>query len=132
MKAFVTIICMLFASLNVRAQSDSARIDSIIHTLPDVMVKGERPIVRVNGAALVYDLQRLIGSKQVDNAYDALKELPGVSEQNRSITLSGMPVSIVIDGKVTTLTAEQLAALLRSIPTSRIANAEVMYNAPAR
>ena len=32
MKAFVTIICMLFASLNVRAQSDSARIDSIIHT----------------------------------------------------------------------------------------------------
>ncbi len=132
MKAFVTIICMLFASLNVRAQSDSARIDSIIHTLPDVMVKGERPIVRVNGAALVYDLQRLIGSKQVDNAYDALKELPGVSEQNGSITLSGLPVSIVIDGKVTTLTAEQLAALLRSIPTSRIANAEVMYNAPAR
>ena len=120
MKAFVTIICMLFASLNVRAQSDSARIDSIIHTLPDVMVKGERPIVRVNGAALVYDLQRLIGSKQVDNAYDALKELPGVSEQNGSITLSGLPVSIVIDGKVTTLTAEQLAALLRSIPTSRI------------
>ena len=98
MKAFVTIICMLFASLNVRAQSDSARIDSIIHTLPDVMVKGERPIVRVNGAALVYDLQRLIGNKQVDNAYDALKELPGVSEQNGSITLSGMPVSIVIDG----------------------------------
>ena len=132
MKAFITIICMLFASLNVCAQSDSARLDSIIHTLPDVMVKGERPVVKVNGAALVYDLQRLIGSKQVDNAYDALKELPGVSEQNGSITLSGMPVSIVIDGKVTTLTAEQLGALLRSIPTSRIANAEVMYNAPAR
>ncbi len=132
MKTFVTVTCLLFASSVMHAQSDSARIDSVIHALPDVLVKGERPVVKVNGAALVYDLQRLIGNKQVENAYDAVKELPGVSEQDGSIMLSGIPVSIVIDGKVTTLTAEQLTSLLRSMPASRIANAEVMYNAPAR
>ena len=37
-------------------QSDSLRMDSIIHALPEVMVKGERPVVKVEGSALVYDL----------------------------------------------------------------------------
>lgn len=34
--------------------------DSIIHSLPDVMVKGNRPIVKVKGATLTYDLPQLI------------------------------------------------------------------------
>ena len=41
MKTFVTVTCLLFASSVMHAQSDSARIDSVIHALPDVLVKGE-------------------------------------------------------------------------------------------
>ena len=41
-------------------------------------------------------------------------------------------VTVILDGKVTTLSTEQLYSLLRSIPASRIEKAEVMYNAPAR
>lgn len=112
--------------------TDSLRMDSIIHSLPDVMVKGSRPIVKVKGAALTYDLPQLIKNHPVDNAYEAIKQLPGVNEENDALTLNAMPVTVMIDGKATTMTREQLYSLLKSTPTSRIANAEVLYSAPAR
>ena len=115
-----------------KATEDSLRMDSIIHSLPDVMVKGNRPIVKVKGAALTYDLPQLIKNHPVDNAYEAIKQLPGVSEEDEALTLNAQPVTVMIDGKATTMTSEQLYSLLKTIPTSRIANAEVLYSAPAR
>ena len=109
-----------------------ARLDSLYQTLPEVMVTGERPIVKAAQGKLVYDLPRLIQNLPVDNAYDAVKELPGVIEMDGNLQLAGQSVTVILDGKVTTLSADQLNALLRSIPASRIENAEVMYNAPAR
>lgn len=111
--------------------SDS-RLDSLFQTLPEVMVTGERPIVKAQPGKLVYDLPRLISNQPIDNAYDAMKELPGVTEMNGGLQLAGQSVTVILDGKVTTLSTEQLYALLKTIPASRIANAEVMYNAPAR
>ncbi len=105
--------------------------DSIIHSLPDVMVKGNRPIVKVKGAALTYDLPQLIKNHPVDNAYEAIKQLPGVSEQDEALTLNAQSVTVMIDGKATTMTSEQLYSLLKTIPTSRIANAEVIYSCPS-
>ena len=109
-----------------------SRLDSLYQSLPEVMITGERPIVKAQPGKLVYDLPRLIASQPVDNAYDAMKELPGVTEMNGGLQLAGQSVTVILDGKVSTLSTEQLYALLRSIPASRIANAEVMYNAPAR
>ena len=111
---------------------DSLRMDSIIHALPDVMVKGTRSIVKVKGAALTYDLPQLLKDHPVDNAYEAIKQLPGVTEENDALKLNAGGVTVMIDGKATNMTDEQLYALLKSIPTIRIANAEVLYNAPAR
>ncbi len=113
-------------------QSDSLRMDSIIHSLPEVMVKGHRPIVKVNGAALVWDLPQLVKEHPADNAYEAIKLLPGVSEENETLKLNAQDVTLIIDGKATAMSSEQVYALLKSIPTSRIANAEVLYSAPAR
>lgn len=107
-------------------------LDSLYAELPEVMIKGERPVVKAEEGKLIYDLPRLVNDLPVDNAYDALKELPGVVEQNEALTLAGGDVNVVIDGKVSTLTAEQLSTLLKSIPVSRIEKAEVMYSAPAR
>lgn len=109
-----------------------SRLDSLFQSLPEVMITGKRPIVSAQPGKLVYDLPRLIANQPVENAYDAIKELPGVIEMNGGFQLAGQSVTVILDGKVTTLTTEQLYALLRSIPASRIANAEVMYNAPAR
>lgn len=107
-------------------------LDSLYAELPEVMISGKRPIVKAEEGKLVYDLPRLVNSLPVDNAYDALKELPGVIEQDGTLTLGGGNVNVIIDGKVSTLTSEQLTTLLKTIPVSQIEKAEVMYSAPAR
>ena len=109
-----------------------ARMDSLYRSLPEVMVVGERPVVKAVAGKLEYDLPRLIEGKPVDNIYDALKELPGVTEMNGGLTLGARGVTVVLDGKVTNMSTEQLYALLRSMPAERIERVDVMFSAPAR
>ena len=121
MKRLVILSACLAISLAGWAQgnrNDSLRMDSIIHSLPDVMVKGNRPIVKVKGATLTYDLPQLIKNHPVDNAYEAIKQLPGVNEQDDALTLNAQSVTVMIDGKATTMTSEQLYSLLKTIPTA--------------
>ena len=134
MKKTLVSFLLLFVCLAVAAQTaadDSLRLDSIVRTLPEVMVSGERPVVKVRGGALVYDVNRLAGSTTTDNAYDALKALPGVVETDGQLTLGGQAVTVIMDGQVTNLSQEQLAQVLKSVPKDRVGDVEVMYNAPA-
>ncbi|NDV82621.1 outer membrane beta-barrel protein [Bacteroides sp. 51] len=106
-------------------------LDSLFMELPEVMIKGERPIVKAEDGKLVYDLPRLVEKMPVDNAYDAIRELPGVID-NGGLQLAGSSVNLVINGKVSTLSEDQLIELLKTIPVGNIEKAEVMYSAPAR
>ncbi|MDR0430701.1 MAG: TonB-dependent receptor [Tannerellaceae bacterium] len=103
------------------------------YQLDEVVVKGERPQVKVSGGALIYDIPQLIKNKPVNNAFEAIKELPGISGNDEKIELLGArSLHIVLNGQLTTMSAEQLINLLKSIPASRIKSTEIMYNAPAR
>lgn len=139
----IIIIIIIMAVMAVRTQAQEASTadttavagrDSTAWnlTLDGVTVKGGRPVVRAEAGKLVYDINRMTAGKPVDNIYEALKELPGVEEQGESLTLNGRGVTIVVDGKVTAMDAEQLYTLLRGMPTERVADVEVMQNAPAR
>ena len=55
------------------------------YALDEVIVRGERPLVKVEGSRLTYDMPQLTANKLVTNVYDALKQLPGVMEQNLSL-----------------------------------------------
>ncbi len=112
--------------------TSNGRLDSLYRSLPEVLVRGERPVVKVEADKLIYDFSGLLARRTVDNAYEALKELPGVVEISGALTLGGQPVTVMLDGKVATLTIAQLYALLKSLPPGRLDRAEVMYNAPAR
>lgn len=125
-------LALWLVAVTAGAQTDSLRLDSLARTLPEVMVRGERPLVRVEQGKLVFDLPALIRDKGTSTAYDALKELPGVTEQGEELLLTGRPVTIILDGKASTLTAGQVAQLLKTLPADRIRDAEVMYAAPAR
>lgn len=135
-KFILSIALLALFQNNLSAQNatpcDSLQMDSIIHNLPEVMVSGERPMVKVKGSALVYDIKRITEKKPVDNAYDALKELPGVVEMNGQLTLGGQGATVILDGQVTNLTQEQLTQVLKSVPKDRLADVEIMYNAPAK
>ena len=129
-----TLLIIVFTALcfNAVAQSQDEKLDSLYYSLPEAMVTGDKPIVKADKGKLIYDLPHIIKDLPVDNVFDAIKELPGVTERDGSFTLAGRGVKVVIDGKVTNMSSEQLNTLLKSIPASSIANAEVMYSAPAR
>ena len=103
------------------------------YALDEVVVKGERPQVKVEKGALVYDAEVLSERTTASNAYESLLRVPGVLEQNEAITLAGAKgVTVVLNGKPSSMTAEQLTELLKSTPVSNVQNIEVMYNAPAK
>ncbi|MEG0808393.1 MAG: outer membrane beta-barrel family protein [Alistipes sp.] len=101
------------------------------NTIGAIVVEAERPLVKVEQGRLTYDLEALAKNKAVNNAYEALTKLPGVSEREGKLELAGMGgVTVILNGKPTTMSAEQLSALLKSTPVERIEKAEVMYSTP--
>ena len=131
------LISLLFASsITVHAQDnapkDSLTMESMMHNLPEVMVKGSRPIVKVERGMLTYNMPLLIKQLPADNAYEALTHIPGISDATGKISFSGNEVTLIVNGQATTLTQEQLTERLKSMPAAQLAKAEVMLSAPAR
>lgn len=99
--------------------------------LNEVVIKGERPLVKVINGKMTYDMPQLLETKMASNAYDALLELPGVYEQDDFLNLAGSNgVNVIINGKPSTMSNDQLVIFLKSLLKERIQWAEVMYNAP--
>ena len=126
----------LLSVANVKAQTltqtDSLTMETMLHDLPEVMVKGSRPIVKAERGMLSYNMPLLLKQLPADNAYEALTRIPGVSDATGSISFSGNEVTLIINGQATTLTQEQLTERLKAMPAAQLAKAEVMLSAPAR
>ena len=126
----------LLSVANVKAQTltqtDSLTMETMLHNLPEVMVKGSRPIVKAERGMLSYNMPLLLKQLPADNAYEALTRILGVSDATGSISFSGNEVTLIINGQATTLTHEQLTERLKAMPAAQLAKAEVMLSAPAR
>lgn len=106
-------------------------LESKDYTLEEVVIQAERPFVKVREGRLAYDLAQLAGDKVVNNVYEALAKLPGVQENKGGLTLAGAgAVTLILNGKPTTMNADQLETLLRNTALDRVEKAEVMYSAP--
>ena len=106
--------------------------NSMFRNLPEVMIKGSRPIVKAERGMLSYNMPLLLKQLPADNAYEALTRIPGVSDATGSISFSGNEVTLIINGQTTTLTQEQLTERLKAMPAAQLSKAEVMLSAPAR
>lgn len=126
----------LLSVANVKAQTlthtDSLTMENMMHNLPEVMVKGSRPIVKAERGKLSYNMPLLLKQLPADNAYEALTRIPGISDATGSISFSGNEVTLIVNGQATTLTQEQLTERLKAMPAAQLAKAEVMLSAPAR
>lgn len=135
MKYLITVILFLSVQ-NLSAQlandNDSIDINKWYKNLPEVIVKAEKPIVKLVQGKMVYNMHNLLEKLPADNAYEALTRIPGVSDATGSISLLGNAVTLIINGQATTLTQEQLADRLKAMPAAQLAKAEVMLSAPAR
>lgn len=92
--------------------------------LPVFVQKPDMLVMNVEGSAL-----RTTGS-----LYDLLKRTPGVViDQNGSISLRGKQgVVIMIDGKQTYLSGDQLNAMLKNMPAESVSRVEVISNPSAK
>lgn len=125
---------LLYQTRLVKGQSSDAGIivlEPKDYNLEGVVIKGEKPLVKVENGWLGYNLSVLSQKQVVNNAYEAITKLPGVQENNGALSLAGSSsLTIVMNGKPTTMAAEQLETLLRNTPVERVEKAEVMYSAP--
>ena len=136
MNRFLLTSLLVAAAITANAQDnttkDSLTMETMMHNIPEVMVKGSRPIVKAERGMLSYNMPLLLKQLPADNAYEALTHIPGVSNATGNISFSGNEVTLIINGQATTLTQEQLAERLKAMPAAQLAKAEVMLSAPAR
>lgn len=103
------------------------------NVLKELIVTSERPLMKVEDNKYIYYIEPLLKNKIVLNAYEAVKEIPGIIELGGSLSLAGSEsLKIVIDGQATSLSAKQILEILKSTSSSKIEKIEVSYNAPAR
>ena len=86
---------------------------------------------KVENGLLGYNLAVLTQNQLVNNAYEALTKIPGVQEDRGILTLAGAgKLTVILNGKPTTMDAGQLETILRNTPVNRVEKVEVMYSAP--
>ena len=101
------------------------------YALAEIIVKAERPYIKAENGRLTYNLSLLPENRTTNNAYEAITKLPGVQPNRGSLALAGTEkLTIMLNGKPTTMDAKQIENLLRNTPTDRVEKAEVMYSAP--
>ena len=136
MNRFLLTSLLVAAAITANAQDnatkDSLTMETMMHNIPEVMVKGSRPIVKAERGMLSYNIPLLLKQLPADNAYEALTRIPGVSDATGSISFSGNEVTLIVNGQATTLTQEQLTERLKAMPAAQLSKAEVMLSAPAR
>lgn len=101
--------------------------------LDEVVVKGEKPQVRGEDGVMVVDLPGIVKDKPVNNILEALSYLPGVTNDNDMIGLTGASnVTVILNGEPTDMPLQNLYQLLYTTPVDRLKNVEIMYSAPAK
>lgn len=103
-----------------------------VEELQNVTVTAQRPFVkRVGANGLDYSGEAIRTQYITNTAYDVVRRLPGIIEQDGTLQLIGArELTIVINGQRSTLGLTQLYSLLQSIPSDRVNNIKVLYNAP--
>ena len=105
--------------------------DSTTLHLSDVFVKAQRPILKVVGGRLEYNIPNLIKYKPVDNAFDILKELPGISMTGDLVSIIGTTkTNILINNRLSSMTLDQVVSMLKSTSAGKVKKIEVMYSTP--
>lgn len=125
---------LLYQTRQVKGQTRDAGIITLEakdYNLEEVVIEGERPFVTVEQGKLNYDISAISERHIVNNAYEAICKLPGVQDRNGKLSLVGAKdVTVILNGKASTLTQEQLIEMLKNTSASQVQTAEVMYNTP--
>ena len=115
------------ASLSVVAvygQEDSTAIN-----LSELVVTNRK----VDKGVFVYNMAVLSDKHIVENVFESIRLLPGISYQNDGFVMDGISgVAVLVNGKQLFQSTDQLLTYLKSLSVSQVSKIEVMRSAPPR
>ena len=99
--------------------------------LSEVVITGQKPFLEQQFDKLIVNVNG--DPKAGLNSIDVLKKVPGIVVKNdNEIALEGKPVTVMIDGKQTRLSGQDLISLLNSTSTANINQVEIIHNPSAK
>ncbi len=101
--------------------------------LDEVVVKAKKPFIEMRADKMVVNVEGNAVAAG-DNALEVLRKAPGVIvDQNNNISLQGKQgVLVMINGKRSYLSAEQVARMLENMSANEIQNIELITNPSAK
>ena len=101
--------------------------------LNEIVVKGERPAVKLRDNSLIYSPQSIVERFSPTTALELLLNVPGVVRGAAGVSLLGANrTMVIIDGKTTRYAEGEILTILSSLSPNQIKNIEISYNAPAK
>ena len=105
----------------------------LVNKLADITVVSKKPMIEIKADKTIFNIENSINATG-SNALELLQKSPGVQvDNNENINMKGKSgVKIYIDGKMSQLNSQDLAAYLKSINSSDIEAIEMISNPSAK
>ncbi|MBV7531518.1 outer membrane beta-barrel family protein [Chitinophaga sp. sic0106] len=111
---------------------DSIALEPLTKSLQTVNVTAQKPYIEREPGKTILNVESS-PTAAGNTALDLLRKAPGVNlDNNENVILQGKSVQVMVDGKLTYLSGEQLTNLLKSTPAENIAQIELMTTPPAK
>ncbi|TDO19974.1 outer membrane beta-barrel protein [Pedobacter duraquae] len=136
-KYFFILLVLGFTSANAQEReqkTDTVKKDSLIslHFLDEVKVSTRKKIIERKVDRTIINIAQLANVAGID-VLDLLGKLPGLRvTDDGNINLMGKGVTVYVDGKLTYLSGNDLAAYLKSMPVDLLDKIELMPNPSAK
>ncbi|OAQ40557.1 hypothetical protein A5893_06315 [Pedobacter psychrophilus] len=132
MKKLFTLILIIVSASGFAQQKDSIvfKKDSIkTQALMEVVVKTTIPLVQVKTDKILLNVEAMPNAAGA-NALELLRQAPGISIDGQdNIKLSGKSgIQVLLDGRLQTLSSQQITSLLKSTDAANIKTIEVIAN----
>ena len=101
--------------------------------LQEIIVKADRPVIKIDKGAILYNTKELIKERPVNSALDILSQIPILEKTDNDYKIVGTyETSIIINGRRTNMSMEQIKELLASTPSSQVREIQIYYNSPQK
>jgi hypothetical protein len=136
MKHLTAFLLLLVAGTRLIAQDSTKTSDTskkFHQRLAEVTVTARRPLMTQEIDKTIVDVKNMVSAAAL-NTIELLERIPGVTVNgNGDISLNGRSgVSVLIDGRSTYMSAQDLAAYLKSIPAANLDKIELIDNPSAK
>ena len=126
-----TVIVVSYTDSSSVIQLKPIYLDLKTNQMNTVTIAAKKKMIEIRGDKVLFNVaQSPIASGK--SLYDAIKQIPGVFEQNNALAYQGKKIAIYIDGRQNYLSGDELKTYLQSQPASTVDQLEILANPSAK